>query len=244
MELMTKKNWLTQIYESSVPLRRLSEQKLPTGISSGCLVDYGGKRLLLSVEHATGDQQNWAIEIRYEKNKGTKCYQLGAMNFLLIGTISTGEFKDIDFSYVEVPNDLLAYRQELDQEGNVKNEAQVHVFDLVFELEPSKEEKYGFSGHVKPSLEQHTSQTYLGTEFKVYSDLTFVRKKDDYYVFKLPMKHPGHDDFRGCSGVPVIDTKGNVIALVCHGYEEADEIYAVSIKDYKIPIDILVGKIK
>jgi len=58
------------------------------------------------------------------------------------------------------------------------------------------------------------------------------------------MKHPGHDDFRGCSGAPIIDTKGNVVALVCHGDDASDEIFGISIKDYQLSLDILVGNIK
>ena len=65
------------LWLSSVPLFRLNSQRLPTGSASGCLIDYSGKRVLLTVSHATGDQQNWAIQLRYLPSKGTETYQLG-----------------------------------------------------------------------------------------------------------------------------------------------------------------------
>jgi len=242
--IMNQDMWIAQIFQSSVPLRRLEKNLLPSAIASGCLIDYSGMRILLTVSHATGDQKNWVIELRYEKGKGTKSHQIGAMNFLTSGSVLTGEFKDIDFSYAEVPNDLVAFRQELDFDGNVKREIPINIFSPNFSIEPDTEEFYGFAGCVKPSIEQHKGQTYVASELTVYSDLKFQRAENEFYVFKLPMKHPGHDNFKGCSGAPVIDRKGNVVALVCHGYEDRDEIYAISIKRYKVVLDILAGNLK
>jgi hypothetical protein len=54
-----KRLWL-----SSVPLVRLNDQQIPTSVASGCLIDYCGKRILLTVSQATGDQKNWAISAK------------------------------------------------------------------------------------------------------------------------------------------------------------------------------------
>lgn len=240
---MNQEMWLAQIFQSSVSLRRLNENLLPTAIASGCLIDYSDKRILLTVSHATQDQKNWAIEVKYEKGKGILNYKIGPMNFLFNGSILSGEFKNIDFSFAEVSADLIAFRQDLDLDGNVKREVPILVFAPDFELEPSEDESYGFSGCVKPSIEKHKGQTYFFSDFVVYSNLKFQRRENEFYVFKLPMKHPGHENFRGCSGAPVIDSKGNVVALVCHGNEDTDEIYAIAIKRYKVAIDILVGNL-
>jgi len=146
--------------------------------------------------------------------------------------------------HVEVPSDLVAFRQELDHDGNVIKEIPIHVFKIDFNVEPTVDEKYGFAGCVKPRIEHHNLQTYVASELMIYPDLKYQRSENEFDVFKLPMKHPGHDNFRGCSGAPVIDSKGNVVALVCHGYVDRDEIYAISVKRYQVVIDILVGNIK
>lgn len=72
-------------------------------------------------------------------------------------------------------------------------------------------------------------------------DLEFVGSEDDYYKFKLPVKHPGHEYFRGISGAPIIDTNGNTVALVCHGDESENLIYGIMLKQYKSALDIEAG---
>jgi hypothetical protein len=238
--LNSEEKLFAEIFQSSVPLRSLDEKKLPTGIASGCLIDYQHKRILLTVSHATGNQKNWAIELGYEKGKGTVSYQLGSMFFLSHATLHNNHFKEVDFSFVEVPKDLAPKRQELDYEGNIKNEVPITVFTPNFSKSPDLKEKYGFSGSVMPSIEDHGGQKYVFSEFKVYSNLSFVREESEYYVFSLPFEHPGHEHFQGCSGSPVIDSNGDVIALVCHGNEENGEIFAIAINKYEFIVSDMI----
>ena len=108
-----------RLWLSSVPLVRLNEQDMPDDIASGCLIDYFGKRLLLTVSHATGDQGRWAILLRYSPSRGTEHYLLGPMNFLKRGSLSEPEIREVDFSYVEVPPSICAYRQEIEAPANI-----------------------------------------------------------------------------------------------------------------------------
>ena len=111
-----------RLWLSSVQLVRLNSQGLPNGIASGCLIDYSIKRILLTVSHATGDQGNWAIQLKYVPGKGTCTYQLGTMNFLAKGTLSKPKLENVDFSYVEVPMNIEAYRQEIEaRRNNIKS---------------------------------------------------------------------------------------------------------------------------
>ncbi|QTF93715.1 hypothetical protein [Halomonas sp. BM-2019] len=233
-----------QLWLSSVPLVRLNEQRLPTGIASGCLIDYSGRRLLLTVSHATGDQANWAIQQKYVPGKGTCNYQLGAMNFLARATLSNPKLEDVDFSYVEVPSSFIAFRQEIEVPGNsVKSETPINVHSPSLLDEPDENQEYGFCGMVMPASENHFGQVYFGGELRVYDRLSFLRTEDDYHFFKLPFSHPGHEHFQGCSGAPIIDKSGNLVALVCGGCEDTSEVYGISVRAYKTPVDILVGNV-
>ena len=236
-----KRLWL-----SSVPLVQLNEQYLPIDMTSGCLVDYAGKRLLLTVSHATGNQGNWAIQLRYVPGKNTEIYQLGAMNFLAKGSLSTPKLDDIDFSYVEVPSNLCSYRQEIEAilgEVVVKSETPIIVHSPSLEDIPKSEDKFGFCGIVMPEGEEHFGQIYLGGEFRVCSNLSFLRTEDDYHVFSLPFPHPGHKYFKGCSGAPILSSSGSLVALVTGGCEKTNEIWGISVREYKTPIDFLVGNV-
>jgi hypothetical protein len=73
------------LWLSSVPLVRLNDQQMPTKFASGCLIDYFGKRVLLTVSHATRDQKNWAIQLRYVPGNGTETFQLGTKGPAQIG---------------------------------------------------------------------------------------------------------------------------------------------------------------
>lgn len=66
------------------------------------------KKLLLSVQHATGNGEVWAIQQQYVPNRGAELYRLGGVNFLMKININTSEIVDVDFSYVEVPESTFA----------------------------------------------------------------------------------------------------------------------------------------
>jgi hypothetical protein len=216
---------------------------MPIGLASGCFIDYHDHRLLLTVQHATGDMGDmgdmgdWAAEIKFEPNKGTQLYRLGAMNFLKFLNSNNPISRNIDFAYVAVDNNTVSYFQEIEPNGNVVSEVPRKVCAVDFDLEPEKSENYGFSGQVMPSI----SGNHLITEHKTYLDLKYVGKDDDYLMFELPISHPGHAHFQGCSGAPIIDMNGNTVALVCKGDIDTNRIYGISLKKYLVAIDATYG---
>jgi hypothetical protein len=105
--------FINQLPLSSVQLNLLNATRIPVEFASGCLIDYHGKRILLTVAHATGNQGNWAVQVRYVPGQGTENYQLGTMHSLAGASLSDPMLKGIDFSYVEVPATLHPFRQEI-----------------------------------------------------------------------------------------------------------------------------------
>lgn len=235
---MKREDWISTIKLSSIPLRQLDENLSPIGSASGCLIDYGGKRLILTVSHATGDNGNWAIETKFIPGKGTELYQIGSMNFLRQGDISTGQFNEIDFAYATVPDQLTSYYQEIEA-GVVKVETARLVFQIDFDLVPNSSNKYGVSGQTHLSK----ANSYLAGELSIALDLKYERLQEEYYIFRLPSQHPGHEYFKGCSGAPIIDDKGNVVALICSGNTEENTIYGISLRKYKTPLNIETGNL-
>ncbi|MDD2933874.1 MAG: hypothetical protein PHO76_08320 [Methylotenera sp.] len=232
------------LYLSFVSLKRIETDHLPNAIASGCIVNYGGKHIVLTVSHATKKPGNWAMEIGYEQGKGTHLYGLGQMNFLARTTLGETKLKNIDFSYVEIPDSIIPLRQEINIYQEILTEEQIIIHQLPFDVMPKKGITYGFSGSVMPNIEKHPGVTFSNTELQICTDLEYVRSCDDYHCFKLPAKHPGHMYFEGCSGSPVIAEDGTtIVGLVCGGDENTDEIRVISLSKYKIVLDILVGNI-
>ena len=243
---MNNTEFQKRLWLSSVPLIRLNKQRRPTGMASGCLVDYADKRVLLTVSHVTGDQLNWAIQLKHILGKGAEMHQLGAMHFVAKGSLFKSTLDDVDFSYVAVPSNLCSYRQEIEVSSGIvviKSETPITIHSTSLEEIPKPEDKFGFCGTVMPTSENHFGQSFLGAEFRIYSGLSFLRTEDDYHVFSLPFSHPGHEHFEGCSGAPILSSSGSLVALVCGGCEHTNEIFGISVNAYKTPLDILVGNI-
>ena len=233
---LEKSLWL-----STVPLVSIDTSGNPTGIASGCFIEYSGKRILLSVQHATGNGKVWAIQQQYVPSKGAELYRLGGINFLIRGNIHTSKIVNVDFSYVEIPESTFAKRQKINPHtSEITEEEFISVLKPSLEDEPNFESTYGFSGLVQPLLELHGKNAYLFTEPRIYTGLQYLRTDGDFHYFNLPFPHPGHEHFQGCSGAPIISEKGEVVALVCGGDIPTNEIWGISLKAYKLPIDILV----
>lgn len=73
---MSESEFLKRLFLSSVQLNCLDSEMKPKGFASGCFIDYRGRKILLTVSHAVGNQGNWAIQLKYVPNKGTAQYQL------------------------------------------------------------------------------------------------------------------------------------------------------------------------
>lgn len=235
-----KRLWL-----SSVALARLDAvTNLPTGYASGALIDYSGKRLLLSVWHATGDQLRWSIQVKYVPGEGTHNYVTGPMNFLSRGSLlePRAQLEPIDFSYAEVKKDLQPLRKEIAFPDTIKSETPVTIHTPTLTDEPVSGENYGFSGLVLATHEEHFGVTYVERQPRIYSGLSFSRTEKGYHYFSLPFPHPGHEQFQGCSGAPVLSEKGAFVGLLCGG-KDAGEIKVIAIRQQKTPVDILVGNI-
>src|ERR1700679_2764891 len=87
---------------ASIPLREIGPESFPIGIASGCLIEYRGKRWILTVAHATGNMGRWAIEMEYDEDRGAKLWGIGAMHFLDLLNLSDGTGQTLDLAYTTV----------------------------------------------------------------------------------------------------------------------------------------------
>src|SRR3546814_1604224 len=69
--------WLNFVKVSSLPLRRIAANGMPDSVASGCIVNYRGRKFVLSVSHATGNGDNWAAELKHVQGRGTELYRFG-----------------------------------------------------------------------------------------------------------------------------------------------------------------------
>ena len=228
--------WLEWVNVTSFPLRRLGDSGTPVEFASGCLIDYRGRRFLLSVQHAVGKlSTNWVVDLGQSSTTGMAYYKPNSFNYVAEIKRGESEIRQIDFCYTEVSTDLTGVYQHVTPRG-IFDERPRHIFQTNLDDMPAANEIYAFSGEVKP--EQHEPDA-IAFEKRVYPGLRYARTEGERHVFKLPVDHPGDDHFRGCSGAPIVDQNRRVVALVCCGDVAEGTISGVSLARYKFAFDFI-----
>jgi len=219
-------DWLQWMLVTSVPLRHLDEGGRPLGVASGCMVVCRGRKFLLSACHAVQpDSKGWAIELDHDPRQGTEMYWPKTFLYMAEMQKGSGVLDHVDFCFAEVAADLqpiYAHRTP----HSVSDVRPRHIFEIEKFAEPTQAGVFAFSGQVKP--EMHGPDA-MATEMNVYPGLRFVRSEGPNHIFQLPVDHPGHDSFRGCSGAPIVDMDRRVVALVSSGDMESGAITGVAI---------------
>lgn len=240
---MTREEWIDKIILSSIPLKQLDERGMPLNYASGCIISYAGKRLLLTAQHATGNMGDWVIEIRYVPQYGTKGYRLGAMMFLKEGDFTAEVWRDVDFSYVIIPDDVQPCFQDISPvDRRIIRQVPRLINTIDFSKTPDSSHRYGFHGQtrfLRDDIQQH-----IFARPSIELDMQYIDTVDDMYKFRLSHEHPGHEYYRGCSGAPIIDDEGDIVALVVRGDIRENAIYGISLRKYKIAVDIECGNIR
>ena len=234
--------WLKWIPLTSIPLKRLDQTNSPIEICSGCLVNYHGRRFLLTVSHAVNlGSRDWVIELGNDQQRGAEFYRPARFCYLAGINLSAGEIANFDYAYAEVPIDLQPTFQLLTPFGAMSAKHCRHVFDLAAVAEPDGSQHYAFAGEIHP--ERHEPLGFV-TEVGVYPGLRFIHTIETFHQFRLPVEHPGHDFFRGCSGAPIVDTSRRLVALVSSGNFDQNTVYGVPLSRYRFALDFYCNQIR
>lgn len=224
---------------ATIPLREIGPEGLPINYASGCLVDYGKRRWILTVSHATGNYGNWAIEVEYGE-RGMGLHRIGAMNFVALIHADEGKSGQLDMAYATVPPKLTPHWQPANDRGEIVADELKIVFKSALGDIPSPDRRYGFAGNVQPSHETHFGKVHVATMVRSYTGLTFVGEDDKFYHFRLTEARGGDEFFKGTSGSAVCDTDGNPVALVCGPGDEPDTVRAIKIGFFRTAIDATI----
>ena len=235
--------WLEWVPITSIPLKRLRPDKSPFGFASGCLVNYQGRRFILTVAHAVmRGSSDWVIELGYdEERRETEIYWPAC--FLYLGEMKRGtnEVAEVDYTWAEVPHNLESTFQLLTPFGPMSEKRCRHVFDLATVGEPDANELYAFSGEIHPEIHESLG---LVTEPVLYPGLRYIKSDGPFYQFRLPVTHPGHESFWGCSGAPIVDTNRRLVALVSSGDIPENVIYGIALSRYRSALDFYCNEIR
>ena len=231
--------WLQWVRVTSVPLIHLGEGDSVLGLGSGMMLDHAGCRFLLAVEHVVRqDATGWAVAIQQDGRGRMEYYRPNFFTYV-------GEIRRVPVKFACSTCAPPTYQQtwRLGNEYRTPNglfdKLPHHVFDRASLSTPTLEQIYGFSGQVR--TEKHGTDAFM-SDMVVYPGLKYSHTEQEVHHFTLPVAHPGHDAFHGCSGSPIVDVNHNVVGLVVGGNIPSNSIQGVAIERVLPNLEFLASR--
>ena len=221
-------SWLHWAALTSYPLLALDAQEVPCDIASATLIDLRGQRFLISAQHIDVSK-GWVLAIGVVSGQ-VRYFRPDPWNFAQTRSFrrTTGDIAVSDLCICPIPSDINSEFQERTP-IHVGDALPRHVFDIRDVAAPNSGQVYAFAGNVKPEI--HGKDNFV-TEPNVYPGLRFISEDRHVCRFRLPILHPGHYCFAGCSGAPIVDMNRNLVAIVSSGDESEGTIQGVSLRPY------------
>ncbi|MBF0571967.1 MAG: hypothetical protein HQL12_08885 [Candidatus Omnitrophica bacterium] len=160
------------------------------------------------------------------------------MQTVLRGDIFSASLKKIDFAYRQIPSHVSSYWQKVLQSGEVEQEIPRPPNELNFDISIDANKKYGFAGIGCAEVQYDRYST--GYLHYVYP-MVHIGNEDDLVVFKFDPQFNHDMYYEGCSGAPILDSEGNLVALVEGGDHETGKVYGVPLRQFRSIFDIECG---
>jgi hypothetical protein len=199
------------------------------GPASACIVQFARKRILLTVFHAAGDGRNWAVPVRFvTERRAVEQYPLGKMNPLMACQFSEQRVESelVDFAYVAIPDTLQPMDEVLDRQGNVRASRPKQILPPSF-VEPNTEDTYGFFGLTRDRLDDEFNWLLKP---KLEIGLTYVGNTEDLLRFRCKERYHEYEEYKGCSGAPILNQNGELVSLVVEGSDDRWEIRGLDLR--------------
>lgn len=212
----------------------------PVGFGTGCIVKYLGHTFLLSVSHVTNnDGLTTFLETNLPpENKTTPLKPIGG--FVWYDTlkvkngmdltdfeslITNGERIDVTFSKLI---DSFELKQPSMDFGYFKvEESDKLMLDLEYATVPDKDKTYSFYGKIRSEYQGK----YLKMTPTFKNGLKFHKTNGYFHRFLAPQIITDKDDYEGCSGAPILDSEGRIVALACKVATNTKIVYGFSIQE-------------
>jgi len=206
----------------------------PLSVGSGVIIKYKERYFICTVAHFSDYKgQNVGIVTGRVKDNQTEIYYLGDFSYLtqlhFDGDLDMEDFEycisnpersgdklDIAFREIELLDNIIQDKRvfELNGLGTITvNEGGKAMLIVDDKYEIDVNEFCNFYGRIRPDF----TSGILKFEEQIYWGLS-IKSVSEYFIemdLGAPIKD--HSRFKGCSGAPIIDTRGRIIGLVTHG---------------------------
>ncbi|PXX37221.1 hypothetical protein [Undibacterium pigrum] len=232
-------DWLKWILITSIPLVQFDAHGTIVNLGSGTMIDHHGNRFILSVEHVVNSESTgWAAVIQQDGYGQLEYYRPQAFTFPGEIRKTSGEIRLLDLCAAQVSPDLQTWYEYRTPRGLFDKKPH-QIFNTTCIGIPDVEQIYGFSGRIRS--EKHGNDVFV-SDMVTHSGLIYSHSEDEVHYFRLPESHPGHDEFQGCSGSPIVDFNRKIVALVIGGDISSGMIKGIAIQRILPNLKFLVSR--
>lgn len=235
----------------------------PISCGTGCIVKYRDKYFILTVAHVTDfNETSTSIVLNKNSEDGkTPLYCVGTMNYFDEYSVKEEKLDEvrsldellsdfnetIDVSFCELKEFFEIIQPEIDF-GIHKVERSFKMFiDLENDISnPSKDHFYGFCGNIR----HDPTPNRLTRTITLKYDVKYHRTNGRYNMFLAPEVISDSDDYRGCSGAPILDNEGKFVGLAASVKRNTKIILGITTEeiirllDYHIDIEKLSNELE
>lgn len=240
LELMVKSS--IQIFQAE------KDTPKPEGFGTGFIAKYLNQFFLISVSHVTNnDELTTFLETNMpSENNKTPLKPIGGLVYYdLLKITDDTELEDfkkliedggerLDITFAKLNEQFELVQPEMDFGFFKVKKGSKLTLNLDYSTNPDKNETYGFYGKIRPEYQDY----YLKMTPTLKHSLTFYRTIGNFHMFLAPEVIKDRDDYKGCSGAPILDSEGRIVALACKIIENSKVIYGFSIEECKRLIKI------
>jgi hypothetical protein len=243
MELLA----LDLMTQESIELLVVKGENLePISCGTGCFVQYRDKFFILTVAHVTDyEETSTCIVLNRKPEEGkTPMYCVGTLNYFDEYSIKNTKLEEIkslddllkdfnetiDITFCELKEKFEILQPEINF-GFHKVEKSFKMFiDLEKDVAlPNKDNYYGFCGNIR----HNPTQSRLTRTITLKHDIKYHNTKGRYHMFLAPEVIKDADDYRGCSGAPILDNHGKFVGLAAAVRTNTKIILGVTIEEIK-----------
>jgi hypothetical protein len=240
-------------------IRSNLDDLLPLGIGSGVIIRYKNKYFLCTVAHFSDKPgQNVGLVTGRVKDNQTEIYYFGEFSYLTKITYEedlmdiedleycfqnpdkSGSKLDIAFREIELLENVIQDERVFNLNGvgtiTVNRGGKSYlIVDDDYEIDTN--EFCSFYGRIRPDF----SDGIFNFKEALYWGLSIESVGNTYIKMDLGRPISDHKNFKGCSGAPIIDTRGRLIGLITHGDEDPQKsgIYGIRFDKVKQWIDLM-----
>lgn len=230
----------------------------PVSVGSGVIIKYKNRYFICTVSHFSDYiGQNVGIVTGRMKNNASEIYYLGDFSYLthlvfddemdnedfaycISNPDKSGDKLDIAFKEIELLDNIIQPKRvlKLNEIGEITiHEGGKSMLIVDDDYEISLDELCSFYGRIRPNFENGV----LKFEEQLYWGLPIKSIGEHFIEMDLGSPIQDYKRFKGCSGAPIIDTRGRLIGLVTHGDKDKSKssIYGFRFDKVKEWIDLM-----